>query len=150
MKYLILIFILQSTQVFSQCETRQYVSRADSLFNLQITKDNFRKGKVFLTLDTINMSDVFAPSTYLETTDPSLIVKNYTRFIKSIRLEGTYYNYYELINSPFYESPLIISYFINTKTSSYFIRIWTDPNDTSKIEGLTVGKYPQKVEKTPW
>jgi hypothetical protein len=135
---------------FGQCATRIHVSRADSLFNLQITKDNFRKGIVFLTLDTINMSDIYAPSNFLETENPELIIKNYKRFMKSLEIEGSYYNYYELFNSPFFDSPLHISYIINTKDASYLVRIWTDKDNTSKIEGITVGKCEQKMERTPW
>ena len=103
-----------------------------------------------MTLDTTNMSDLNVASTFLETDNPDIIIKNYKRFMKTLKIEGSYYNYYELLNSPFYESPLIISYIINTKDASYLVRIWTDKDDTSKIEGITVGKYAQKMERTPW
>jgi hypothetical protein len=86
----------------------------------------------------------------LETENPELIIKNYKRFMKSLEIEGSYYNYYELFNSPFFDSPLHISYIINTKDASYLVRIWTDKDNTSKIEGITVGKYDQKMERTPW
>jgi hypothetical protein len=147
---LLLIASLSLTSSFSQCATHKYVSRADSLFKLQITKENFKSGTVFLTLDTTNMSDIFAPSNYIETTDPSVVIKNFVKFMKSIKVEGNYYNYYELINSPFYDSPLNISYVINTKADSYLIRIWTDKNDISKVQGITVGKYSTKQTRTPW
>lgn len=149
-RFILFSLLIYAGNSFGQSETRIHVSRADSLFNLQITKNNFRKGKVFLTLDTTNMSDLNVASTFLETDKPDIIIKNYKRFIKTLKIEGSYYNYYELLNSPFYESPLIISYIINTKDASYLIRIWTDKDDTSKIEGITVGKYAQKMERTPW
>jgi hypothetical protein len=117
---------------------------------LQITKSDFKSGKVFLTLDTTNMSDIFVASTYIETDKPTQVIKNFTRFIKSLKIEGSYYNYYELINSPFYESPLNISYVFNTITASYLVRIWTYKSDTSKIEGITVGRYSEKQTVTPW
>jgi len=145
---LILTLIFSST--VAQCLTKKYKGRADSLFNLHITKSDFKSGKVFLTLDTTNMSDLSVASTYIETDNPTQVIKNFTRFIKSLKIEGSYYNYYELINSPFYESPLNISYVFNTITASYLVRIWTCKSDISKIEGITVGKYSVKQTVTPW
>jgi hypothetical protein len=147
---LTLILTLIFSFTFAQCLTKKYKGRADSLFNLQITKSDFKSGKVFLTLDTTNMSDISVASTYIETDKPTQVIKNFTRFIKSLKIEGGYYNYYELINSPFYESPLNISYVFNTISASYLVRIWTCKSDTSKIEGITVGRYSEKQTVTPW
>jgi hypothetical protein len=149
-RIILYVLLICSVDSFGQCPTKIHIKRAESLFNLQITKDNFRKGKVFLTLDTTNMSDLFTPSTFLETENPDLIIKNFKQFIKSLKIEGSYYNYYEIFNSPFYDSPLNISYIFNTEDASYLVKIWTDKDNISMIEGITVGKYENKLERTPW
>ena len=143
-KILLTLILLSAIQVKSQ--PFHHEARALKLFKNQLEKSDFKTGKVFITLDTIDMSDIFQPSTYIETEDPSKIIKMYSKFMKSIKIVGPYWNYHELVNSPFFESPLNISYIMDTQTSTYLVRIWTDKNDISKIEGITVGKYSTKLE----
>ena len=128
--------------------TRKYEYRVQKLFNLELSAADFRKGKVFLTLDTINAQDPNIPSNYIQTYNPDTLVKCFKGFMKSIKIDGNYYHYYELFNSPFYESPLHLSYFINTDVATYHVEIWTDKDDTEKIEGLTVSKMNTKIKKS--
>lgn len=142
-KILLTLILLSAIEVKSQ--PFHHEDRALKLFKNQLQKSDFKTGKVFITLDTIDMSDIFQPSTYVETEDPSKIIKMYSKFMKSIKVVGSYWNYHETVNSPFFDSPLNISYIMDTKSSTYLVSIWTDKNDICKIEGITIGKYSTKL-----
>jgi hypothetical protein len=133
-----------SQNIFSQTQSNEY--RVKKIFNLQINDSDFKKGTVFLTLDTTNAEDLFAPSNFIEVNCPDTIIQCFNGFMQSICPDGTYYHYRELINSPFYQSALILGFFVNTADATYVFQIWTDKDNTDKIEGLTVAKHP-KVEK---
>jgi hypothetical protein len=144
MKYLIKILVILTVSTSVSAQSQKAIGLADSVFSLKITESNFKSGTVFITLDTVDMSNLFAESTFIETTNPKKVILNFQNFIKGQKLEGGMHNYLELINSPFYESPLIIAFSFNTDRATYQIKIWTDPKDTSKIEGIQIGKCSSK------
>lgn len=130
--------------IFSQNHSNE--DRVKKIFHLQINDSDFKKGTVFLTLDTIDAMDINAYSNFIEVNRPDTIIQCFKGFMQSICPEGSYYHYGELINSPFYQSALILSFFVNTENATYGFKVWTDKDNTDKIEGLTVAKY-QKIEK---
>ncbi|MBU3714671.1 MAG: hypothetical protein FGM46_06955 [Ferruginibacter sp.] len=142
---LTLAFIILGIENYAQSNTHEF--RVKNLLNYKIKKSDFREGQVFLTLDTIDCNDLFAESNFIQTNNPDTVINCFIGFMKSIKLEGSYYHYSELINSPFFESPLIINFFVNTESHSYNIRIWTDKGHTDKIEGITVAKHITKFAR---
>jgi hypothetical protein len=138
------------TETQAQCLTRKHIDLANKVFALRIKPSDFQEGNVFLTLDTINSNDINAPTDYTIHKSPKPLLKKFLGFMKSRNWDGGFYNYYELFNSPFYDSPLHQSFLVNDESHTYKIDIWNSKSDTSKIEGITVGKYPVKLEKTPY
>ena len=138
------LVLLFSQHVFSQSINNRY--RVEKIYNLEINDSDFKKGTVFLTLDTIDAMNLNIPSNFIEVECPDTIIQCFKGFMKSIKPEGSYYHYRELINSPFYQSALILCFFVNTADATYAFQVWTDKDNTDKIEGLTVAKH-KKVEK---
>lgn len=149
--FLTIILVVNFTMIFySQCKTQTYILLAESVFNKQIREFDFSKETLFLTIDTINSSDFFADRTYVEYTDSKKLIKHFYETIGQIKVEGDFFNYYELINNPVYPSPLHQSYLINTATNTYKVDIWNNHNNIFKIDGLTIVKLKVKYERTPY
>lgn len=152
MKKILLILIATAfiSKANAQCETREYVGIANKVFSLDLNKEDFSSSSLFLTMDTVNGHNKNAPSSYSEYDSPEPVIESFTNFIKSKKFEGTFFNYYELFDNYLYKSPLHQSFLVNDETSTYKIDIWNNAQDITKIDGLTVSKYPMKLQRTPY
>lgn len=103
--FLCLIFLI-SNIIKGQCKTRIHIDLAEKVFNGQLTKSDFSKENLFITIDTINSTDVNGLIIYSEQKDPEGIIKMFYNVMNNINLEGSFFNYYELIDCVFYPSPL--------------------------------------------
>lgn len=138
----------------AQCLTHKYVSIADKVFSGNLTSADFMPsdltGEFFLTIDTTKDGDFATPASYTTFKNPSELIKSYKEFMSSIKVEGDYFNYYEMINNSLFNSPLHQSFLINDENSTYLVDIWNNPNDVTKIQGLTIARYDYKLDKTPY
>jgi hypothetical protein len=151
MKKLILIFILAVITTFStfgQCETRKYISIAQKVFDHRLSSSDFSNEILFLTIDTIDASNPNQNSEYREYTSSKIVLKEFYQIFDLLKKEGSFFNYYELINYSVYPSPLHQSFLVNTKTDTYKIDIWNNKDNIFKIDGLTIQKLEKKVERT--
>lgn len=136
-KILLIAFLTFFVQIsIGQTSHQAFINK---VFLLQLKPADFAKGLVFLTLDTL---DVSSPSTYLESSRPKAIIKEFKRFVKSTKFITGVFRGIDLINSPFFKSPLHIYFFVNTEKNTFRFELWTDKNDMSKLEGISVFKYP--------
>ncbi|MSP70075.1 MAG: hypothetical protein EXR20_07370 [Bacteroidetes bacterium] len=101
-------------------------------------------------MDTIDGSDLYAPSYYSEYNSPTPVINAFANFIKSKKFDGTFFNYYEVFDIYLYKSPLHQSFLVNDANSTYKIDIWNNAQDITKIDGLNVLKYPTKLARTPY
>lgn len=152
MKKLIFIFaaVALSLSANAQCETRIHEATAKKVFNLSLNQADFSKSGLFMTLDTINSHDKNAPSSYFEYESAEPLIKSFVKFMESKEFEAGYFNYYELFDNYLYRSPLHQSFMVNDKTNTYKIDIWNNAKDITKIDGITIAKYPMKLERTPY
>lgn len=152
MKKLIFIFamVTLSLSANAQCETRIHEALAKKVFNVTLTRADFSESGLFMTLDTINSHDKDAESSYFEYESAKTLIKSFAKFMKSKKFEGGYFNYYELFDNYLYRSPLHQSFMVNDKTNTYRIEIWNNAKDITKIDGITVAKYPMKLARTPY
>lgn len=68
--------------------------------------------------------------------------------MKSIGIIGGFFNYYEFINNSLYNSPLHQSFLVNNSRHTYRIDIWNNPNNVTKINGLSIVRYNELLERT--
>jgi hypothetical protein len=152
MKKILLILIATAFigKANAQCATREYIDIANKVFKLELNKDDFSSSGLFVTMDTINGHDKNAPSAYTEYSSPEPVIEAFAAFIKSKQFDGNFFNYYELFDNFLYKSPLHQSFLVNDSTNTYKIDIWNNAQDITKIDGLTISKYPMKLAKTPY
>jgi hypothetical protein len=131
----------------AQCLTRTYANIANNVFSGNLKTSDFA-GNLFITVDTVNSASTTVPSEYYEFTDPSDLIKTFNQAMASIEIDSTFFNYYEHFNNSLYNSPLHQSFLVNSANYTYRIDIWNNPNDVTKIEGLTIVKSPDQIERT--
>lgn len=133
----------------AQCFTRQYINIAEKVFSEQLTDSDFT-GNLFITIDTANSIDLRVPSLYFECAEASELITIFKNTMSKIKVDGNFFNYYEHFNNTLYNAPLHQSYLINDSSYTYKIDIWNNPEDVTKIEGLTLIRLNQKLQKTPY
>lgn len=138
--------VLTST---AQCLTRNHVDIANTVFSGNLKPADFA-GNVFITIDTVNSERVETASEYTEFSEPAQLIKSFNSAMKSIGIEGNYFNYYEHFNNSLYNSPLHQSFLVNNSKYTYRIDIWNNPEDVTKIEGLTIVRYNEQIERTSY
>ncbi len=148
--YFICLIFLISNIIKGQCKTRIHIDLAKKVFNGQLTKSDFSKDNLFITIDTINSTDFNGFVVYSEQKDPEEIIKMFYNVMNNINLEGSFFNYYELIDCVFYPSPLHQSYLVNNAEVTFKVDIWNNKDDIAKIDGLTIQKYTIKFPPTPY
>lgn len=138
----------------AQCVTHKYVGLANKVFTGNLTTDDFKPaaltGNLFLTIDTTQDGDYSTPASYITFTNANELINYFSSFMKSIKVEGNYFNYYEMVNNSLFNSPLHQSFLVNSANNTYLIDIWNNPNDITKIQGLTVVRYDYKLQRTPY
>jgi hypothetical protein len=131
----------------AQCLTRTYVNIADDVFSGNLKTSDFA-GNLFITVDTVNSASLQVTSEFYEFTNPDELIKTFNHVMASIKVDGGFFNYYEHFNNSLYNSPLHQSFLVNSANCTYRIDIWNNPNDVTKIEGLTIIKSPDQIERT--
>jgi hypothetical protein len=152
MKTYIIIGLVLTLIVFrssSQCLTRKHIDIANKVFEGNLKTSDF-EGNLFLTVDTVNSELATFPSDYYEFSDPADLIKTFNKVMKSIKIEGTFFNYYESFNNSLYNSPLHQSFLVNSAKHTYVIDICNYPNDITKIEGLTIVKLNDKKDRNTY
>jgi len=130
----------------AQCETRDYFSIAQKVANLQLERTDFADSfSYFLAFTIFDATDQLTASDYYEYNDPDSLKNTFYHFMKSQKWDGYFFNYYELIDNPFFSSKLHQSFLINDSTDTYMIDIWHNKLDFIKINGFTVVKLPKKL-----
>jgi hypothetical protein len=135
---------------FGQCETRDYINIAHKVFNHKLSSSDISTGVLFLTIDTVDATNINSKSLYIEYDSARDLVINFYKVFDAIKKDGNFFNYYEFINYSVYPSPLHQSFLINSDIITYKIDIWNNKDDISKIDGLTIQKLQSKVERTPY
>jgi len=149
MKKQILITAILALTVLTtnaQCLTREYISIANKVFTGNL-KDSDFAGTLFVTIDTTNSESLAVASNYFECKTPAEAIKIFTRTMASIKVDGNFFNYYEQINNSFYRVRLHQSFLMNTANYTYKVDIWNNAQDITKIEGLTIMRYNEKLER---
>jgi len=147
--FLAVILSLGMLTVSAQCLTRNYVGIANTVFSGNLKTSDF-SGNLFITIDTVNSESLKVASEYKEFSDPVELIKTFNTTMQSIGIDGDFFNYYEHYNNSFYNSPLHQSFLVNTFNDTYRIDIWNNPEDISKIEGLTIVRYGSQIERTSY
>ena len=147
--FLAAILSLSVLTATAQCLTRNYVSIANTVFSGKLETSDFA-GNLFITIDTVNSETVAVPSEYTEFSDPAQLIKTFNQAMASIKIDGNYFNYYEHYSNSLYNSPLHQSFLVNNDNYTYRIDIWNNPEDITKIEGLTIVRYSEKLDRTPY
>lgn len=146
-----LIVIVAFAQItIAQCETHFYLNIAQSVFNHQIKPSDFPNGRLFLTIDTVDASNPNVKSECIDYYKPADLIKKFYKVFNHIKIEGSFYNYYEFINFSVFPSPLHQSFLINTVNNTFMIDIWNNKDDVLKIDGLTIVKLDSKRSRTPY
>ena len=143
--FTLLAAICLTITVNAQCETHKYVYIADKVANLTLKASDFSDGHRFFTIDTVDASDFNVASDYRVYTNSDSLIKDFSSIFKIKKWEGSYFNYYELIDNSFFQSDLHISFLINDKDNTFKIDIWNNVEDIFKIDGLTILKLPKKI-----
>lgn len=144
---LIIVLGLFNLISFAQCETRNYIDIANKVFTGNLKNSDF-EGDLFFTIDTVNSERVEVPSSYTEFSDPLKLIESFNQTMKSIGIIGGFFNYYEFINNSLFNSPLHQSFLVNNSRHTYRIDIWNNPNNVTKINGLSIVRYNELLERT--
>jgi hypothetical protein len=146
---LVIVLAFFNLVTSAQCLTRKHIDIANKVFEGNLKTSDF-EGNLFLTVDTVNSELATVPSEYYEFNDPADLIKTFNKVMKSIRIEGTFFNYYESFNNSLYNSPLHQSFLVNSAKHTYVIDICNYPNDITKIEGLTIVKLNDKKDRNTY
>jgi hypothetical protein len=130
----------------AQCLTRNHIDIANKVFEGNLKTSDFA-GNLFITVDTVNSELATVPSEYYEFSDPADLIKTFNRVMKSLKIEGSFFNYYESFNNSLYNSPLHQSFLVNSANYTYVIDICNYPDDVTKIRGLTIAKLNDKLDR---
>ncbi len=141
-----LVFTLTVFRSSAQCLTRTYINLANKVFTGNLESKDF-EGNLFLTIDTVNAESPNVPSLYFEFDKSSELIEIFNQSMISINVDGSFFNYYEMFNNSLYNSPLHLSFLVNNSKYTYVIDIWNNPNNITKIEGLTICKSNNQVER---
>ena len=148
---LIIVLFFAFGNLSAQCETHNYEYIAKKVFGRTLVSSDFSySGIYFLTIDTLDASEFNIASDYREYLSWDSLNDDFNTFMKTKTWDGYYYNYYELINNSFYSSPLHLSFLVNDSFDTFMIDIWMDNVDFLKIQGITIMKLQQKLNKTPY
>jgi hypothetical protein len=139
-----LVFTVFSS--YSQCLTRKHINIANKVFEDKLKSNDF-EGNLFLTIDTVNAGSLSVPSEYSEFSESSELTKSFYKAMNSINVVGRFFNYYESFNNRLYNSPLHQSFLVNNSKNTYLVDIWNNPNNITKIEGLTIRKLNDQIER---
>ena len=141
-----LILALTVFKSSSQCLTRKHIDIANKVFEGKLKAEDF-EGNLFITIDTVSAESPNVPSVYFEFDKSSELIEIFNQAMTSINAEGNFFNYYEMFNNNLYNSPLHQSYLVNNSKQTYKIDIWNNPTNITKIEGLTIRKSNDQVER---
>jgi len=141
-----LILVLTVFKSSSQCLTRKHIDIANKVFSGKLKNADF-EGKLFLTIDTVSAESPNVPSVYFEFDKSSELIEIFNQAMTSINVEGNFFNYYEMLNSSLYNSPLHQSYLVNNSKQTYKIDIWNNTTNITKIEGLSIIKLNYQIER---
>jgi len=147
--YFFISVILIAGIIKAQCETRIYIELAQKVFNRHLKSSDFSNETLFITIDTAGFNNIDA-ILYAEQKNPEDIILMFYKTMDSIKIESTFFNYYELINCGIYPSPLHQSFLVNNFEVTFKIDIWNNKDDITKIDGLTIQKYTVKYPPTPY
>lgn len=139
-----LVFTVFSS--YSQCLTSKYINIANKVFEGNLKSNDF-DGNLFLTIDTVNAESPNVPSVYFECDKSSELIEIFNQAMISIKVEGIFFNYYEMFNNSLYNSPLHQGYLVNNSKQTYKIDIWNNTNNITKIEGLSIIKLNYQIER---
>lgn len=109
--------LILSISLNAQCLTRNYIHIADRVFTCNLSLSDFEGN--FISIDTVNSGKLDIPSTYIECKNAKDVIQNWTQITKSVNSIGSYFNYYEMINNTLYNSPLHLSFLINSMEYTY-------------------------------
>lgn len=147
--FLAVILSLSVLTASAQCLTRTYIDIANTVFSGNLQESDL-SGNLFITVDTVNSESLKVASEYTEFSEPASLIKEFNQVMAGIKVDGNFFNYYEHFNNSLYNSPLHQSFLVNTINSTYRIDIWNNPADVTKIEGLTIVKYGEQIERTQY
>jgi hypothetical protein len=143
---IILGLVLIVFSSYSQCLTSKHINIANKVFEGKLKANDF-DGNLFITIDTVNAESPNVPSLYFEFDKSSELIEIFNQTMVSINVDGSFFNYYEMFNNSLYNSPLHLRFLVNNSKYTYVIDIWNNPNNITKIEGLTIRKSNDQVER---
>lgn len=139
--------LLVGSSSYCQNNRFEFAGLAENFFSGKLCSADFKDSTVFLTLDTVNMFDLFAETNFLETDKPNQIIREFKKFMASFKHDNVVYHYGEILKSPFRDGRNFLYGFIDADTNTYRLSLWMDKKNPCLVEGMVVNKYPNKIER---
>jgi len=134
-----MFFLVFSNTIESQIN---YFHFAKNIFYKNLSPFDFVDSTSSLILDTFNI--VGNPAEIKEYNDPTLLIEDLYKIMDIVNKEEFFYDYEEFINDSFFQRPLHVRFYVNSKTNTFCVNVWVSKEDISKIESVSILKHETK------